>query len=169
MVSKGRDDFEFIKKVTEFGNRLLKDFLYLQDEYRNDGAVQAILQGFFSGNKVNLCYEMGDFQGIVGFTGIMPEYKCGVFLKIWDKELHGKELIRELQELSDIIMDTFKLRRMTVDTPDRRMVKFAQLAGFKVEGTQKLCFRWNDKLYTNYILSKLYEPDKKSEEKEGGK
>ena len=160
----GDYDRKFMEKAVEFSRKLMEEFLYLQDEYRFPNIVRGITEGFFSDNRVNLCYEMGDFQGVVGFTDIIPEYKCGVFLKIWDKELFGKDLIRELRELADFIMDSFQLRRMTVDTPDRRMVKFAKLAGFNVEGTQKMCFRWNGRLYTNYILSKLFEPKKEQEE-----
>ena len=145
----------FYEKLIEFMGHLKDKYLYLDDEYRDPKMVQRIMDNYLNGTSLNIFYEIGDFQGLCGFTKIMQGYKAGVIFKLWDKELWSKDTARKMIELADMIMDEFKLRRLYLDTPDERMVKMAKLIGFDNEGESPLSFMWNHKFYSIYHLGRL--------------
>ena len=142
----------FYEKLIEFMGHLKDKYLYLDDEFRNTNAIQQIVSNYLNGNSLNIFYEIGDFQGLTGFTRVTPGFKAGVLFKLWDKELWGKNTARKMIELADMIMDEFKLKRIYLDTPDERMMKMAKLIGFELEGKAPMAFRWNQKFYTLYHL-----------------
>ena len=88
----------------------------------------------------------------MGFTGILPEHKCQVSFKLWNPKIWGADLGRESQDLANLIIDEFKLKRMSSASPDKRMVKFAKIAGFKQEGARKYAFKWHGKFHTLFLL-----------------
>lgn len=146
------------EKLDRLVERLLNDYLYMSDEERNVDTVNAYLNRYFSPfhPPINLAifYEIANFDGLIGFTSIFPEFKCEVSFKFWNPKIWGADLAREFKNLGDLIMDEFKLKRMNSASPDRRMVKFAKLAGFKQEGARKNAFKWKDKFYPLYFLGK---------------
>ena len=143
------------EKMNMLLNMLLEMPLYVTDEVRDPKKLSVFLAGCFSGYVFNRFYELGDFQGWLGFVNILPEYKCDVIFKFWDKKLWGPSIARELRDLSNFLMKTFKLKRMGAASADPVFIKIGKMMGFKVEGTQKNAFMWDGVLYNNILLRKL--------------
>ncbi len=143
---------EFHLKVNKFKRYLKEKYLYTSDEHRTDEAIETGLTNMFCGPHVNLYYEIGDFQGFIVFAHIIPYHKADVIFKIWDKTVFGKEFVRACAKLADTVMDSFKLMRLTTHSADKKMVKFAEMAGFKTEAESPYDMKWNGEFYTNYTL-----------------
>jgi len=144
-------------KIKELASRLMNDYLYLSDEFRDWKIIYKILFNNISNKKSNDFWEIGEFGGILGFTGILEGWKCGVTLKFWDKKLWGTKFVREARELIKEIMNKYNLKRISTSSPDERIVKMAKLVRFKVEGRFKCGFKWNNKFYTLHMLRILKE------------
>lgn len=142
-------------KMSALLNMLLDMPLYVPDEVRDPNKISVFLASCFSGNIFNRFYELGDFQGWMGFTNILPEYKCDIIFKLWDRNLWGLPFARELKSFINFFMKTFKLKRIGAATPDKIFIKMGRILGFKAEGTQKNAFMWEGKLYNNILLRKL--------------
>jgi len=143
------------KKLVFFYEKLMTEPLYISAEYRKQMTVQQMmLYWFFSSQSV--FYEIGNFSGLLGFTNIVPGYKCGVVFKFWDKSIWGISLAKELRDFSDEFMKYFRLKRIAIETADEASVKLGKLFGFKPEGTQRFGFMTdNNKLITMYLLRKI--------------
>ena len=152
-----KDPIQFYIKLERFKKYLKEKYLYMSDELRTDNAIQAIVAGYFSGLSLNVFYEMGKFQGLIGFINILPEYKASLLFKIWDKSLWKKSFVRATIDLIDLYMKEFKLKRINTRTADPKVVKMARMAGFKIHGKLPLEFKWKNKFYTEYILGKTEE------------
>lgn len=148
---------EFWRKFVELTRMLKNKYLYLSDEYRDEDCIKSLLGSFLYGHPFSIFYEVGDFQGLIGFTKIRAGHRCGLLFKIWDKKIYSKELVKACRDLTDLYMDTFQLKRMAVESPDEKMVKGAKLLGFQVEGKEPLGFKWKGKFYDNYLLGKVRE------------
>ena len=142
-------------KMTALLNILLEMPLYVPDEVRDPDKIAVFLAACHSENMFNRFYELGNFQGWMGFSNILPEYKCDIIFKLWDKELWGLPFARELKSFINFFMKTFKLKRMGAATPDPVFIQMGRIMGFKVEGTQKNAFMWEGKLYNNILLRKI--------------
>jgi RimJ/RimL family protein N-acetyltransferase len=137
--------------------RLMKEEFYIPDEKRNWATIGQILRYYMSPVYFNLFYEIKDFRGLVGFTEIYPEYKANLLWKMWDKSVFSKTFVRHSKELIDLIMNTYKLKRLETETADPNengAKKMAEVAGFVEEGIKKNEYMWNGKLYDKYILAK---------------
>ena len=159
-LSKPRKFFKFFdgnpNKVVKLSEKLLLNELYLPDEMRDPQRVAYLLQAYFCGGMFNMFYEIGNFGGIMGVINISPTYKADLIFKLWDKEIWGATLAREIKDVIDLVAKEFQLKRIAGQTPDERMVKMFENFGFKIEGRQKFGFRWNQKDYTNFLMRKLY-------------
>jgi len=150
-------------KLRFLADKLIHGYLNISDEDRIPEKVRGSLLYYFPPSDYptvhfSLFYEVGDFDGILGFKNILPEFKCSLSLILWGgerlfKSMKGAELIKEGKDLINIIMDEFKLRRIESETPYKRMVELGKLLNFKVDGSQKYAFRWNGKLYTKFHLA----------------
>ena len=154
-VFRFEDSPEFYFKFNKICSMMMKRYLYISDEYRTEETIKKIVGSYISGQAFSMFYELGDFQGLVGFTSMVPEYRCNFTFKIWDKDFYSKEMVRAIRNLTDFIMDTFRLVRMRTESPDPRMSKGAQLLGFEYEGTEKKGFKWCDKYYDLVSLGKV--------------
>jgi len=145
------ESIEFHKKLIILKEHLLTKYLETSDEHRNEKYVDyAIKGGFFTlGTAV---YEAGEFQAVLGFVNIVPDFKCGMIFNLLDKKIWGKELVRASQELIDIYMEQFNLKRITAQTADPKIVKMCKMVGFKVDGECPKDFQWKGKLFPRYIL-----------------
>jgi len=154
-----------IEKLQFIANKFATGFLYIPDELRSPQKVFELMAHLFpyaiepALRPFHVYYEIGRFDGLVGFTNIIPEYRCGSFLKIWNKDIWGPTLARDLTELADRFMQEYHIKRMELETADERMVKVAKICGLKQEGTKALGFRFDGKLYTSYMLRKLRKGD----------
>ena len=148
------DALEFYKKVAKFKSMMLKEYLWLSDEFRTDQAADLILANYFSGYVFNVFYEIGDFQALIGFTNILPEFKCSMTFKLMDKSIWGADFVRMAKELSELYIREFALKRISSETPDKKIVRMAEMIGFRLEGEQPDSFRWNKKFYPLYLMGK---------------
>jgi RimJ/RimL family protein N-acetyltransferase len=157
-----------IEKLQFIANKFATGFLYIPDELRSPQKVFELMAHLFpyavepALRPFHVYYEIGRFDGLVGFTNIIPEYRCGSFLKIWNKDIWGPTLARDLTELADRFMQEYHIKRMELETADERMVKVAKICGLKQEGTKALGFRFDGRLYTSYMLRKLRRGDKET-------
>jgi len=156
-IFKYENSPDFWYKFNKLCNMMMERYLYISDEYRHMDVIKQIISGYCGGRSLNMFYELGEFQGLVGFTSLIPEYRCNLTFKIWDKSFYSKEMVRAVRKLTDFIMDTFRLVRMRTESPDPRMVKGAELLGFKYEGTEKKGFKWRGKYYDLVSLGKVRE------------
>lgn len=152
-----KDPIEFYKKVGRLKKMLKEKHLYLSDEYRHDTGIEAVIHNYFSNLSFNIFYEIGGFQGLLGFLNILPEFKCGLTLKLWDKQVWSKEFVRASEKLLDLYINEFKLKKISTRSPDEKIVRMAEMVGFEVEGEQPYEFKWKGKFYTDYLLGKIKE------------
>ena len=156
-VLKYENSPQFWYKFNKICDMMMKRYLYISDEYRTEEMIKQIVGAYVGGHSFSMFYELGEFQGLVGFTSMVPEYRCNFTFKIWDKDFYSKEMVRAIRKLTDFIMDTFRLVRMRTESPDPRMSKGARLLGFEYEGTEVKGFKWHDKYYDLVSLGKVRE------------
>lgn len=145
------------EKLVDFSARLIHTPLYLSDEHRNPTWVDMLVATYFSGPLFNWFYEIGNWQGVLGFCDIWPGWKAEVMFKFWDKKMWGADFCRELKDVADLFTDELKIRRLYIQTPDEHMTKLLKRLGFKVEGRFKDAFRWNGKSYTLHCMRRIKE------------
>jgi RimJ/RimL family protein N-acetyltransferase len=154
-----------IEKLSWIADKFSNGFLYIPDELRTPQKILELMAHLFpygvdpALRAFHVYYEIGQFDGLLGFTNIIPGYRCGAFLKIWNQDIWGPTLARDMTELADRFMAEYQLKRMELETADERMVKVAKICGLKQEGTKALGFRFNNKLYTAYLLRKIRKAD----------
>jgi len=133
---------------------LMEGYLNLSDEHRNYDLIYEMLNRYVNGGA--LMYEIGELNGLMGFIDIVPMYKAGVFLKIFDNSVWGKTVVREGLQVLDIVSNAFEFKRLSTKSADPRVVKMCEkLFGFKREGMRPLDFSWDGKLYDNYLLGRI--------------
>ena len=141
------------KKIRLLSSKLLHDYLYLSDEFREPRTIDGMLQLYLSG-IASIIYEFPRFGGFIGFVDIVPDYKANISFKLWDRKLWGPTFFRELKDLIELMMDELRLVRLSAKTPDRRMEHMAHLCGFKTECAQRFGFKWDNKYYPLKLLAK---------------
>ena len=147
----------FYLKVSKLQRLLMKRPLWLSDEYRTAKGIDAIIYSYFSGFTFNVFYEAGDFQALIGFMNIQPEFKCEMTLKLIDADLWGADFVRVSKELVELFIEQFRLKRISIETADERIVRMAKMAGFEDEGERPNDLMWEGKYYKKYILGKYGE------------
>lgn len=141
------------EKLGALADKLFTGYLYVPDEMRYPEYLKALVRNFYSQDVLNLIYEIGNFQGIVGFTNVIFDHKCDVIMKIWDKAAWTPDAIGHGRRLIHYITEAFGLVRLGTSTPDPKVVRMARLFGFEEEGVRKKAFSWDHKLYDETILS----------------
>ena len=140
--------------VTQMGTIVTKlgsDYLYAPDELRDEPTLRALVWHYWA-SGANIIYEVGEFQGILGFMDIVPGHKASVTLKLWGRETWGRNFVRESRALLGLVMDEFRLVRLETSTPDEKVVRMATLAGFAVEGVRPKDFKWNGDYYDTTVM-----------------
>jgi RimJ/RimL family protein N-acetyltransferase len=127
--------------------------LYLSDENRNNDVLLGLLFNHFGGFRPSIFYEIGDWQGLLGFVSIVPEWKADLFFKIWDERAWGPTISREIVETVQKTFKELNLQRLSLHTPDEYMTKFAKKHGFKEEGKLIKDFRWDGQYYDTVCLA----------------
>lgn len=151
------DPIHFYRKIERFKKMLMDKYLYLSDEYRDEHAIEGIIARYFSNMTFTVFYEIGAFQGLMGFQDIIPEWKCELTLKLWDKKAWNSKFLRSAKQLVDLYMNEFQLKRMSTSSPDPVIVKMAKKAEFEDEGEIPFGFKWKGQFFTNYLLGKYRE------------
>jgi predicted metallopeptidase len=143
------------EKYKKLMHELMMRPFFLPDELRNQVSIQGVVKHFMNPYIPSIFYEVGEFDGLVGFTNIMPHYKAEFAWKIWNYDkIFTKTFVRETKKVIDLIIDSFKLKRLEFLSGDERTVKMGKIAGFTVEGIKKNDFLHRGKFYDSYILAK---------------
>jgi len=148
------------KKINSLADKFYIGWLWLPDELRDKNGILGTINYLFpnltgTNQGSHVYYEMGDFQGLLGFCNILPDHKCDLFFRIWDKAFWGPTVGRDLRMLVMCFMRGWGLRRISFQTPDIKSKRLAEFLGFQVEGTQKLGFKFDGKYLTNFLFRKL--------------
>ena len=148
-LAKGFND-ERLKVIAE---QLYQRPLWIPDEGRNYDAIWQLIYANLI-NPLNLFYEIGNMDGVIGFVNVFSGHKGEFFIMLFNKWTH--KLNRDVKKLLSIFAETFKIKRLFTQTPDEKMAKLYESLGFKIEGRQKYGFKWDGKFYTNILLRKLF-------------
>ncbi len=143
-------------KIKSLSKKLMEKPLNLSDEYRDWEFIHKMLFNGFS-NKNNVFYEIGEWDGLIGFVNIIPEFKCEIVFKFWGPGIWGFRFKTQIKELIKTIMEKYDLKRIATETADERMMRMGKIWGLKVEGRFKYAFRWEEKVYTIYKMRVLRE------------
>lgn len=151
-----------VEKLQHLAVKLINGYLYLPDEQRNGNNVFRLMSWLFpadrSENKPwHIWYELGNFDGVLGFTDILKKYRADFVAFLWGKDVWGPDLARDIKTLVGRFMKDYGVRRLGFETADRRAARWARTLGFKQEGTKAIGFRHDGKDYTLTLLRKLYE------------
>jgi len=144
-------------KIMYVAKKLMEEYLYLDDTARDYLSIHRILNNLVNDRVNNIVYEFGKFDGILGFTGILPGWKAHMTFKIWNPERWGPDFVRQAKGFIGDVMDELQLIRLESGSPDPRIVKMAKMVGFKVEGIKTAGFKWNNILFDDYIFSIIRE------------
>ena len=142
------------EKVKMIAEKMKNNFLYCPDEVRTDAGSKIFMDFLFGGKFVNEHYEIGDFGGLVSAVDIIDGDRCIGGMKLWDKSLWGKGLIREVREVMDDIMTRHNLKRIDLTTPDPKMAKLAILCGMRFDKIKKGSFLFDGKAHDSFLMSK---------------
>ena len=149
------------EKMMAVANMLMTRELYLVDNMRDWNTVYAIAASYVNRPQQNMIFEMGDFDGLVGFLNVLPGYKATLLFKLWNPDIWKLSLTKEVRKFIADGMKNLGLVRLDTHTADPRIVRMAKMAGFKVEGCRRLNFPWNGVLYDEIILAIIKEPKEK--------
>jgi hypothetical protein len=141
------------EKIKFIGKKLMDEYLYVSDEFRNYDDIYRRLLHYANAYNQNVIYEIGNFEGILGFTNIIAGWKSHLTFKLWNKSRWGADFARQSKDFIPEIMDELYLTRLETSSPDPRIVKMARMVGFKNEGTRRLNFSWQGKLFDDTILA----------------
>jgi len=140
------------EKLRLFAARLNDNYLWVSDEYRNKDSITAIIANNFLLSNFNIWYEIGDYDGLLGFLNVVPGHKCHMTMKLWNPQIWKPSAAKQGRSLIRLIMDEFQLKRIGSESADSKVVHLANIVGFKKEGARKHDFRWNGKMFPLIML-----------------
>jgi RimJ/RimL family protein N-acetyltransferase len=139
------------EKLKDFVRKLIENYLYISDEYRNEQSCWALI--YKNASNFSVLYEIGNWDGLMGFTDVIPGWRAYLMLKLWNPKLWGPDFARQGKDLIRYIMDTFNLSRVSLASPDARMIKMSKMAGLREEGLTERSFRWDGDYYDETLLA----------------
>lgn len=142
-----------VPRLEDLSKRLKETRLYLPDDMRENDMISVLILSYFGGRFKNVFFEMGDWGGLMGLTGIVEGWKADFFFKIWDKKLWGPTLCREIVDKLRQLFDEYRLERISLYTPDEHMGRFALKHGFEHEGILYKNFRWNGEFFDTICMA----------------
>lgn len=143
------------EKLRQLYGALLTGHLNLPDFRRNPLSINYSIALLLSSPNV-IAYEVGDFDGLLGFVDIIPFYQSALFFKIINKEgdFWSTDFAREAKALTERVMEHFNLLKVVTCTPDERMAKIGKTMGFNVNNTFDKAFIHAGKAYDLHYLIK---------------
>ena len=144
-------------KILYFAKKLMEEYLYLDDQWRNYPDIYSIINRYISEWRHHVLYEIGEYDGLMGFTEIQPGWKAHMTFKLWNPKRWGADFVRQAKGFIGEIMDELQLIRLESASPDPRIVKMAKMVGFKVEGLRRAGFKWNNILHDDCIFAIIRE------------
>ena len=156
-------------KILYFAKKLLTEYLYTDDRWRNLTTILKTINSHLARPNENVFYEIGQFDGILGFTDIIAGWQAHLTVKLWNPEIWGPDLVRQGKNFIQEVMDELYLFRLESATADPRIVRMAKMVGFKVEGVRQYGFSWGGKYYPEFLLSIIRQPEEINERTLSGK
>ena len=144
------------EKIKEVARHLMENKYSLSDELRDYDIIHGILRKYMT-SPVCIFYEIGDMDGIFGFTDIIPGWKAHVVFELINPKIWSKQLVRESRNLINLIMKSGDLIKLSSQTADQRIEKMAKMIGFQLEGIRELEFSWDKKPYPIYLIGRFKE------------
>jgi hypothetical protein len=141
------------KKIKTWADHLINDDLYVSDEGRNYESVCKLISWYLFGDAMNLTYEIGNGQGILAFSMIVPCHKARADWHMWDKSLWSATFARELDGVIHFVMDTFDLQRLYSHTANRRLAELFTKHGWDIEGTMRGDYRFHETPRDAYMIA----------------
>lgn len=142
------------EKMKALAKHLMENKYSLSDEYRDYDIIYGILSKYLSSGAC-IFYEIGDMDGVIGFTDIILGWKCHAIFELLNPKIWDKQLVRESRALFDLVMDTGKLMKVSSQTADKRVRRMAGMIGFRLEGLRQLEFSWDKKPYDLYLIGRF--------------
>jgi len=125
--------------------------MYMSDEQKDTQNVWKYLSKL-CGNTNNYMFEIGEFDGVLSFMNVVPEYRADFDMKFWNKHLWKVSFVRESRQFIDDFITVHGLKRLVTQTPDETMARVLRLMGFVNEGKFKYGFKHGENLKTLYQL-----------------
>ena len=141
-------------KLKALAKHLMDNKYSMSDEYRDYDIIYSILNKYLS-SQCCIFYEIGDMDGVIGFTDIILGWKCHAIFELLNPKIWGKQLVRESQALFDLIVETGNLMKISSQTADKRVRKMAYMIGFYTEGVRKFEFSWDKIPYDIYLIGRI--------------
>ena len=141
-------------KMKAVARHLMDNELSMSDEYRDYDIIYGILNKYLGGGN-SIFYEIGDMDGVFGFTDIIPGWKAHAIFELINPKIWSKQLVRESRALFDLIMKTGDLIKISSQTADKRIAKMAGMIGFVLEGIRRVEFSWDNKPYDIYMIGRF--------------
>ena len=145
------------EKIKFIGKKLMDEYLYVSDEFRNYDDIYRRLLHYANAYNQNVIYEIGNFEGILGFTNIIAGWKSHLTFKLWNKSRWGADFARQSKDFIHEVMGELHLVRLETSSPDPRIVKMARMVGFKMEGIKQKSFSWQGQFYDETLLVRIRE------------
>ena len=145
------------KLLYKLARELKTNYLYLDDMSRDYDVIWRKIHGYFYSDSINLFYTMDETHGLLGFINVIPGRSCSMLFKMWDTDIWGAKIAREVKGLVGLVQGSFNLRRIETQSADPRIVKMSKIAGFKLEGTKRKAFKWDGEWYDLYNMATLRE------------
>ena len=142
------------ERITAVAKHLMENKYSMSDEYRDYDIIHGILHKYLLSNNC-IFYMIGDMDGVLGFTDIIPGWKAHAIFELFNPKIWGKQLVRESRKLFDSIMDEGKLVKISSQTADIRVKRMAEMIGFTLEGLRVAEFSWDKELYNIFLLGRL--------------
>lgn len=141
-------------KVLKLIEVLKNGYLNMPDNLRDENRIKQILFNYFfvPNNTQHIFYEIGDFQGLLGFTNIVKGHRADIALKLWDSDIWCPSVVKESKKVFNYVMTEFQLIRLSAETPDLRVKRLAEIIGFKEEGVRDKDFMWDGELFDTFQL-----------------
>ena len=140
-------------KIMYVAKKLMNEYLYTDDLNRNLPAIEAALSHYINNPRLNVLYEIGDFEGLLGFVNIVPGFRASLLFKLWEPERWGPDLVRQSKDFIKEVMDELHLIRLGTHTADPRIVRMGKMVGFEVEGMKRLNFLFDGYPYDEFFMS----------------
>ena len=132
---------------------LMENYLSMSDEYRDYDIIYNILNKYVQ-SDVCLFYEIGNMDGIFGFTDIIPGWKAHTIFELINPKIWSKQLVRESRDLVELVMSVGQLSKLSSQTADKRIARMAGMIGFELEGVRRIEFSWDKKPYDIFLIGK---------------
>ena len=143
------------EKVKFIAKELMEKKFNLSDEFRTYPSIYNMLGYYLNGYSYSFFYEIrkeDTMQALLGFTNVLPGFKCEVLLKWFSDDLWSRDFVRQSEKVMRLVMKEFQLKRLHTETADLRIRKMAKMAGFKDNGIKPNDFRWDGELFPTYQL-----------------